>query len=123
VRSSELIALLESEDEIGALRQAIAADMPAYRRGHEVGGSSPIHVSWGERSVQITLRHVGQICKEFLAGRLDRLEMTYLMTALELCPDFEIASEELADIIGGLADVLIDEADVRRQAEEVLRSI
>jgi hypothetical protein len=49
--------------------------------------------------------------------------MAYLMTAFELCPDFEIATEELATLIAVLADPVADEAAARERAEGVFRRL
>jgi hypothetical protein len=122
VRSSELFALLESGEEVGAIRQLIAADMPAFRAGlGGRGGVAPVRIQTEGVDLPITETHVRAICEEYLAGRLDEQEVEYVATAIELCPDFRMVTEAVEDWVSVLSE---SASNVSREVvESILRSL
>lgn len=124
MRSSELFEILDSAEEVGALRQAIAPAMPAFRAGLAVrGGSAPIEIETEGREFRIAEIHVRKLCEEYLAGRLDETELSYVATALELSPDFVMASEGIEEAISLLSDPVANGPLSREVAETLLRSL
>jgi len=124
MRSSELFEILDSAEEVSALRQAIAPAMPAFRAGLQLrGGSAPIEVKTEGREFRVTEAHVRKLCEEYLAGRLDAAELSYVATALELSPDFVMASEGIEEAISLLSDPVANGPMSREVAEALLRSL
>jgi hypothetical protein len=124
MRSSELFEILDSTEEVGALRQAIAPAVASFRAGLSVrGGSAPIDIKTEGREFRITEVHVRKLCEEYLAERLDEVELSYVATALELSPDFVMASEGVEEAISLLSDPAANSPMSREVAEALLRSL
>lgn len=122
LKSSELFEILNSGEELGALRNAISPAMPAYRAGLAVRGrTARIFIETEGKEFSIAEVHVQTVCEEYLAGRLDEEEVTYVMTALELCPDFRFVSEAIEEAVSLLSDSVANGPLSREIVETILR--
>jgi len=124
MRSSELYEVLDSDEEVAALRQVIAEAMPAFRRGlSRRGGSAPVEVATEGKNFFVNEVHVRKVCEEYLSGRLDEAEVAYVTAAIELCPDFEMASEGVEEAVSLLSDPVANGPLSRDDVETLLRSL
>ena len=124
MRSSELVAIIEASNDLEALRAAIAPAMPAFRRGlAERGRSAPILIGTEGKTITIQEEHVAQVCREYLEGHLDASEFAYVMTALELCPDFVMASEGVAAAVSVLSESPVADPTLRTRVGTILHSL
>jgi hypothetical protein len=99
VQARDLYQLLSTPDDGGALREAIAPAMPAYRRGLAEGGrSAPVVVECDGALLVIAAPHLTTLCEAFLAERIDEAELGYLATALDRAPDFRFVSVKVEEI-------------------------
>jgi hypothetical protein len=124
MRSSELLNLLESGEEMGALRAAIGPSMPDFRAGISLrGASAPVRLETEGKELPVTELHIRRICEEYLAERLDEEEVAYLATAIELCPDFKLVSEVVEETVSVLSDPVANGPLSRALVERLLGSL
>jgi len=124
VRSSELYDLLDRPDDVGGLRTAISGAMPAFQRGRaERGRSSPIVINSEGLDLLVTGAHLAHLCEEFLQGQLDALELEYIGTALELCPDFRCASPAVEEALFLLSTPVANGPLTPESVREIIRSL
>lgn len=62
------------------------------------------------------------MCEEYVAGRLDNVEIAYIATAIELCPDF-VMSERIREAGEYLAEFSTDSPLTSDQVSEISRSL
>ncbi len=67
----------------------------------------------------ITEDHVRHLCEDYLADRLDELEIAYVASALELCPDFRCTSSTVEEAVFRLAGPEINGKITREIVREI----
>lgn len=68
------------------------------------GYSSPIYLKCDEVKFFIKNLHIKKLCRDFINGKLDQVEICYIATAIELSEDFIVDSQELEEIVSYLSE-------------------
>ncbi|MEQ1847651.1 MAG: hypothetical protein ABL983_18955 [Nitrospira sp.] len=122
MKSTDLITFLEEPTRLQELKTAIARPLEEFRRGRSVrGGVSPVELSTQDTSISLYRRHVRQLCKWYLEGSLDLVELEYLASGLDICTDFIPESEEVRDAISCLSS-LSEYGNARQTVQEIFNS-
>jgi|GWRWMinimDraft_7_1066015.scaffolds.fasta_scaffold46531_1 hypothetical protein len=123
MKSFNLITFLEEPTRLQELKTAIARPLEEFRRGRSVrGGVAPVELLTQNTSIPLYRRHVRQLCKWYLEGSLDLVELEYLASGLDICTDFVPESEELRDAISCLSS-LGEYGNAEQTVQDVLKSI
>lgn len=100
-----MISFFEGDALIGVLKREISAEIEEFRPGlAKKGASTPVTVIEDVQRFEVNSAHVRRICEEFVADRLEAIELVYVLTAIELASCFEFSSEGLEEIVARLTD-------------------
>ena len=106
MNSSKLIGFLEEDGSIVRLKKEIAPSIKEFYDGLRIkGGSAPIILTFENKDVPVGSGHLKRLCLGYLDGILDATDLEYLASALDICPDFKFATNDLRDIASDLSDL------------------
>jgi hypothetical protein len=125
MKSSELIRYLEEDGSIVRLKKEIASSVEEFSRGLRVkGGSAPISLALENKEVLIGVSHLKRLCKAYLDGIIDVTELEYLASALDICPDFKFATNDLMEDIRQLSELHgMESSEVLGLVRSILQSL
>jgi hypothetical protein len=122
VLARDLYKMLGTPRNGGALREAIAPALPAYRHGlAERGRSCPVVIQCDGSFLTIAASHVAALCEAFLDEQLDAVELGYVATALELAPDFHFISDEVQECTFFLSSPEVNGSAANESVSTILR--
>jgi hypothetical protein len=94
----DLHELLCAQESTARLRAAVAPAMPEHRRGlAERGRSCPVSITSDGSLLVVAAGHLERLCTAFLNEEIDEIELRYIVTALDLAPDFQFVSKEVEE--------------------------
>jgi len=106
MKSSELVRCLDVDGGIPKLKQKMAVSIKEFSYGLRVkGGSAPISLAIENKEVLVEVIHVKSLCKAYLDGTIDAMELEYVASALDICPDFKFVTDNLREIIRNLSEL------------------
>lgn len=83
----------------------------------------PIYIGATGKDLLLTAAHVERLCQEYLDGHLDEVELEYVASALELCPDFRCASPAIDEAVFFLADSVANGPITPKSVREILQML
>ena len=107
MNSTDLITFLDRPDGPQQFRRAAAEPLAIFRRAVMTTGysSAPVEITIQKTRISLKTEHLWRLCKWYIAGDLDGVEIEYVATALALCPDFVPESENVKAAIYGLCEL------------------
>lgn len=98
--------------------------MGEFRRGMaELGRSMPVYIETTESELIVTATHLDRLCQEYLDGHLDEVELEYVASALELCPDFRCVSSAIEDAVFYLANPVANGSITPESVREIVQML
>ena len=125
MNSSKLIGYLEEDGSIVRLKKEIAPSKKEFYDGLRLkGGSAPIIISIEDKDVPVGSGHLRRLCLGFLDGILDATDLEYIASALDICPDFKFATNDLRDMARYLSELHeMEPSEILSLVRSILQSL
>jgi hypothetical protein len=98
--------LSQREREYWHSEKKIAPFIKEFSDGLQVkGGSAPIILTIENKDVPVRSDEIRRLCLGYLNGTLNATEIEYLVSALDICPDFKFETDDLRELARELSDL------------------
>jgi len=100
------VGSLKENASIGTLKKRIAPFINEFSDGLQVKGvSAPIILTIEKKDVHVRSDEIRRLCLGYLDGTLNATELEYVVSALDICPDFKFETEDLRELTRELSDL------------------
>jgi hypothetical protein len=125
MKSSELVDYLRENGRIDDLKKRIAPALKEFSDGLQVkGGSAPIILTIENKDIYVGSDEIKRLCMGYLDRTLNAIELGYVASAFDICPDFKFEADSLKEMISELSDSHMFEApEVDKFVKTVVQSL
>ena len=126
MKSSELIGYLGENGGVVSLKREIASSVEEFARGLRIKGycSAPIILTIENKDVPVGSGHLKRLCLGYLDGILDATDLEYTASALDICPDFKFATNDLRDMARYLSELHeMEPSEILSLVRSILQSL
>lgn len=125
MKSSELVGYLGENGSVVSLKREIASSVEEFARGLRIkGGSAPISLTFENKDVSVGPGHLKRLCLGYLDGLLDATDLEYIASALDICPEFKFATNDLKDMTNQLSELHeMESSEVLGLVRNILQSL